>query len=82
MSILWYLRGGRSSLWDGAMVVGWQSGFMVGPALAGQLVSLDAFALPASGIVGVALAGVMTLRLERTLPSEHRGTPRARKLAA
>lgn len=60
----------------------WQGGFMIGPAIGGQLVPLDAFALPAFGIAGVAFAGLMTLRLEGTLPLEHRGTPRAKKLAA
>lgn len=60
----------------------WQGGFMIGPAIGGQLVSLDALALPAFGIVGVAFAALVMLRTERALPLEHRGTPRAKKLAA
>ncbi len=60
----------------------WQSGFMIGPALGGQLVPLDAFALPAFGIGGIAFAALMTLRLDRVLPMEHRATPRSKELAA
>jgi MFS family permease len=60
----------------------WQSGFMMGNSIGGQLVELDAFALPAFGIGAVALAALLSLRLESRLPLEHRGTPRAKKLAA
>ena len=59
----------------------WQSGFMLGPAIGGQLIALDAIALPLFGITGIAFAGLLTLRLDRVLPIEHRATPRS-KLAA
>jgi hypothetical protein len=55
---------------------------MMGNSIGGQLVELDAFALPAFGIGAVAFAALLSLRLESRLPLEHRGTPHAKKMAA
>ena len=60
----------------------WQGGYVLGRSIGGPLVVLDAYALPLFGIVGVTLAALLSLRIERGLPIAHRDTPRTRKLAA
>ena len=60
----------------------WQGGFMLGPVIGGQLVTLPAAALPMFCILTISIGAFASLRLDRVLPEQHRATPRAKKLAA
>ena len=54
----------------------WQGGYMLGPAIGGQLLVASSVALPTVALIVCAAAAAGALVLERTMPEETRRTPK------